>query len=379
MAPRVTCERSPWVTNAHDSSATFRGPTQLPSYLGCVSRSIQQARIKATVGTREATPAAKPDGGDTASSLGSPIPTLEQLAEHGVDDRASVRRESPNQEILEGLQEGALAGEIGIAPPAVSEDKGNIESPNDAQYREVLRAEHVEGFRPEPDQNQGEVPSEPLDAVVSPAENASGADPEHKHTMELPDEPRYREVLTAEHVEGFGSPSARRGGGEPSNTTREGVTPSRENMPNPGSENGVIKLPDDPGYREVLAAGHVEGFGAQLSEQDGEPPNETSGASVAATENSSDNESENELSMELPDDAMSREVLTTQPLEGPGAPLGQEDGKTPRGTESEADEGVGLDTIELPNDDRYSDVFTPYRVDIDGDTLPVLEESQHAA
>lgn len=331
-------------------------PTQFPLRFGYFSRSIQQARIKTTVGTKETSQAATPDGGDTVSSLESPIPTLEQQAEHGVD---SLRRESPSQDIPEDLAEDAFSGEIEPALPA--------EFPNESRYRDVLRAEHVEGFGTQTNQQDGEVPSEPLDTVVSPTENASEADPEHQLHMELPEEPRYREVLNAEHVEGFGSPSAHRGGGETPQTNREGVAPPAEKMPNAGSKNGVIKLPNDPRYREVLTAEHVEGFGAPQNQQDGGAAHET--------ENYPDTESEDELAIELPDDVMNREVLTTKPLEGHGAPLGQEDG----GTESGADEGAGLDTFELPNDDRRSDVPTSYHVETDGDPLLVREDSQRVA
>lgn len=153
-----------------------------------------------------------------------------------------------------------LAGDEALASVAQdkqyprSEENLAVKLLNDARHSEVLTTEH--------DQD---------------------ASPKDELTIELPNIPRYREVLMAEHVEGYEASLARQGNDQPTDMLG-GVLATEHDRDADPKDGLTTEIPNDPRYQEVLMAWHIEGFEAALARQDSGPPRETLGGLVAATE-----------------------------------------------------------------------------------------------
>lgn len=144
----------------------------------------------------------------------------EPAANHAQASRPPASDHDKTNELLAGEDE-ALESTAETEPYANSEDNLGKKLPNDAGNTEVLTAEHVGGFEegvedpqnPQAPQDNGQ----PLGMLggAKPAENRQGAVPKNELSIELPKDPRYREVLMAEHVEGMGASLDRHDGGVP--------------------------------------------------------------------------------------------------------------------------------------------------------------------
>lgn len=136
-------------------------------------------------------------------------------------------------------------------PYSSSEENVAVEVPDDAINIEVLATEHVEGFRASLVPEDIDQPTDILE-VVEATENDQDAAPKYGH------------------VEGFEAPLFPEDRGQPNDMPD--VIEATENDQDAAPKYELsIEVPNDTRYREVLMAEHVEGFGDSLAQHDGGP------------------------------------------------------------------------------------------------------------
>lgn len=181
-------------------------------------------------------PAGEEKGGDMEDSDASrfmEIPEERQHQEMPMVERVQVSQpltpDNDKTSKLSARDEALLAQVAENEPYARSEDSLAIEPPN-----ELLAMEHAEGIEAlltRPDEGR---PLDMLDGIEE-SENGQDAGPENEAIIMLPNNHRYREVLMAEHVEGFEASLARRNGGPPRETL-DGLVAATERGPDPDPE-----------------------------------------------------------------------------------------------------------------------------------------------
>lgn len=255
--------------------------------------------------------------------------TTGKYAGHGADDGAAARHEAPSQSTSgdlgdargdgAGLEEGATiraddspadeghddALEHNDAPesvelvpvPAGETTSGNtvdadvgrvVEIPEDGRSQEAVMptAYRVQGSRP-PTPGDGKA-NEVRAAAPSTAETDPNARAEDDLATEPPNDAGSSEVPpTTEHAGGLEAPLAPQDDGKPLDVL-DGVATTE----NEQDAELLVKLPNEPPYREVLMAEHVEGFAASSGQNGDETPREVLDGPVAGTENGQDPGSE---------------------------------------------------------------------------------------
>lgn len=231
--------------------------------------------------------------------------------------------EVPTAEHVEVLEAAAADTELPeVAPvPAVEKKKGaggDSEAasrfnkiPEDERYQEeVFTADHVHGLQQTTsDHEMHEILADGAVVRAPAAEKGLDANLEENHTIKLPNDPRYREVLMAEHVEGSETLIAQEHGPR---ERIDDVAAATEKQLDDGSEDGTIELSNDPRYREVLMTDHAEGFETAKPQKIG--PSEK--VAVAATQKEQDADSEDKHTIELPTHARFHEMLVAEHAEG---------------------------------------------------------------
>lgn len=151
-----------------------------------------------------------------------------------------------------------------------------IELPRAPPFLEVLTVEHVEGFRNRAKDASSGVQVKKSAAAAGTTESSGiGADVDLEEFVELPSTGPYREVLMAEHVEGFEVPAKEDVGDNQGNHFGEveaiaggnGGDYVQEAGETAGEEFGTITLPQQPPFREEFRAEHIVGFKPRAKEE----------------------------------------------------------------------------------------------------------------
>lgn len=178
------------------------------------------------------------------------------------------------------------AGEMEGGNTADADASRFVEIPEDGHNQEAVpAADHVQGSRPSTpgdDDKANEVGAGGGEAVPSAAEIEPYARSEDNLATKLPNDDRDSEGPTTGHVESLEAPLAPQDEGQPLDML-DGVA-TKENDQDAGAKNEpFVEVPNEPRYREVLMAEHVEGFVASLERHDGGTPRDAPDGPVAAT------------------------------------------------------------------------------------------------
>eukprot|EP00752_Nemacystus_decipiens_P011277 g10021.t1 len=288
----------------------------------------RQARIKAAENAEEQTKHANL-ADSVAGAGGSPVSTPGQQAGRGANDGAAARHEPLAQRTSgypeddpgdgAGLEEDAIsraddsptvveghasdvvgAAELVDVVPAPAGDtaRGNaayadtvqqfVEKTEDEhnQQQSMPTADHVQGSRTPARDGDGANEVGAGDEAAPPtAEMDPSASSEESPAIEQPHHvARYSEVPTAGHVpESLEPPLAPPNNGRPLDLPKGAVTNDNDQDAGENKELLLVKVPDEPRYREVLMAEHVEGFAASMGRRDGDAPREALDGSIAPT------------------------------------------------------------------------------------------------
>eukprot|EP00903_Cladosiphon_okamuranus_P007043 g6847.t1 len=173
---------------------------------------------------------------------------------------------------------GVVEESVEVVPMPAREGKGGNTGDVDASHlfgmrgeghsQEVAFADQVQGLRsPTPDDDQ----ASEVEPPASTAENYLYARSEGNLAIDLPDDTRRSELLTAEHIGGSEDSLAPRDEGKTLDKLDGAKEPEVDQDQSDVRKNDLfMKLPDgDTRYREVLTADHVEGYESSFGNLDG--------------------------------------------------------------------------------------------------------------
>lgn len=166
-----------------------------------------------------------------------------------------------------------------------STGKGDSTTRLGPEFMEVLKAEHVEGFKGASKSDIGnQVGEELIKIMPEPAEEKESmvVSAEANLVMELPQDGRFQETLTVDHIKAYNTPSIAdkpRSDHGRSRPARIQPGPAEETTRVSSEENLLPELAQDGRFQEVLTVDHIKAYNNPSS---GDKPRRNRGRSRSA-------------------------------------------------------------------------------------------------